>query len=120
MRKIIFGISLLIALATAGCTSTQLHQSLLVHENQRLEDALYTVQAQVADLQRENDLLRQQQTNQSSEPSGQFRSGFWDDGFDMEPPLEMPKVILPSDSGTTEIPESLRGSQMIPVWTPVR
>ena len=120
MRKIVFGISLLIALATAGCTSTQLHQSLLVNENRRLEDALYTVHAQVADLQRENDLLRQQQTNKFLESPGLSRSGFWDDDFDIDQPLEMPKVILPGNSGMTEIPESLGGAQMIHTWTPVR
>ena len=119
MRKIVFGISLFIPLIAAGCASSQIHQSLLLHENRQLEDALYVAHAEVADLRRENDLLREQQ-NESLVPSGRSRTGLWDDGFDIDPPLEVPKVILPSDSGTTEIPESLRGSQVIPIWTPAR
>jgi len=118
MRKMVFGISLIVQLVATGCTSTQLHQSLLMHENRQLEDALFVAQAQVADLERENDLLRKQQTNKSVVPRG--TPDFWDEDFDGTPPLEMPKVILPGGPGETEVPESLRGSQMFPVWMPVR
>ena len=120
MRKRVFGISLSIAFVAAGCASTQLHQSLLVHENQRLEDALYTAHAQVADLKRENESLRKHQTDESLGLPGWSRTGFWDDDFDVDSPLEMPRVILPGESGTAEIPESLSDSQMIHIWTPVR
>ena len=103
----------------AGCTSTQLNQSLLIHENQRLEDALYVAHARLADLQRENDSLRNQQ-NESFGSSGRSSDGLWDEGFDFSP-LEMPTVILPGDNhGTTEVPESLKGSHMFHVWMPAR
>jgi len=119
MRKVVFGISLFIALVTAGCASTQLHQSLLLHEHRQLEDALFVAQAHVADLERENDLLRKQRTSESFESPEQSRSGLWDD-LDFVQPLEMPKMILPGGTGTTEMPDALRGSQMFPIWTPRR
>ena len=118
MRKIVFSISLFLPFVMAGCASTQLHQSLLMHENRQLEDALFVAQAQVADLERENNLLRKQQTSESFELPG--RTGLWNDDLDVMLPLEVPRVILPGETGTTEIPESLRGSQMFPVWKPVR
>ena len=120
VRKIVFGTSLFIVLAAAGCTSAQLHQSLLMHENRQLEDALYTAHAQVADLQRENDLLRKQQTSESLAPPVRPRTDPGFDDWDFETPLEMPKVILPDGLGTTEVPEFMRGSQTIPPWTPRR
>ena len=122
MRKIVFGFSLSIALVAAGCASTQqqLHQSLLLHENRQLEDALYVAQAQVADLERENDLLRKQQANETLVPPGRTRAGLRDNDVEIIPPLDLPKVILPGESGTTEVPESLRGSHMIPMWMPRR
>ena len=125
MRKIIFGFSLLTAFIAAGCTNSMMHQSLLIHENRRLEDALYAAHAQTANLKRENDLLRKQQENGSFPSPGQPRtgsvdSGSWDDDWDDFPPFEMPKVILPEESGTTEVPEWLRGSQIVPGWTPKR
>jgi len=116
MRKIVFGISLFIACIATGCKSSQLHQSLLIHENRQLEDALYSTHAQIADLQRENDWLREQ-ANDYSESPRRSRSRSWDD--DLEP-FEMPKVILPSETGTTEAPEWLKGSQTIHVWSPRR
>jgi len=122
MRKIVFGTLLIIALAAAGCASTQqqLHQSLLLHENRQLEDALYVAQAQVADLQRENDVLRAQQTSESRTSPRRASTDSWLDDWDLGTPIEVPKVILPNDSGTTEVPEFMRGSQAFPVWIPVR
>ena len=117
MRKIVFGTSLFIACLSAGCTNSQLHQSLLMHENRRLEDALYVAQAQVADLSRENDWLRDQQENVYSAPAKQSREDPWND---IVPTIEMPKMILDEESGTTEVPSLLRGSQAVPLWTPVR
>jgi len=118
MRKIVFGTSLLMSVFTAGCTSPQWHQSLLIHENRQLEDALYVAQAQVTDLRRENDLLREQRASGFSDSPDPSRSDPWND---IIPPMpfEVPKVLL-EDSGTTDVPESLRGSQVIPLWTPVR
>lgn len=127
MRKIVFGTSLLIALAAAGCASSQLHQSLLLQENRRLEDALYTTHAQVADLKRENDWLRSKQGTESQgtesqgteriEPPRRSDDGSLEFDFDVAPPFEMPKVILPS---TEEVPAALRGSHSVPVWEPRR
>jgi len=116
MRKIVFGTSLFIAFMAAGCTNSQLHQSLLMHENRRLEDALYVAHAQVTDLKRENDLLREQQGNVFPDPPERSRVNPWEDRI---PTIEVPKVIL-DDPGTTEVPALLRGSQAIPLWTPVR
>jgi len=121
MRKIVFGISLFIALVAAGCTGAhqRLHQSMLLHENRQLEDALYVAQAQVADLQRENDVLRKQQNGESRTPSRRSSNDSWLDDWNIEP-IEMPKVILPPDTGTTEVPESIKGVQMMYNWTPGR
>ena len=121
MGKIVFGISLCIALVVAGCAGTQqqLHQSMLLHENRQLEDALYVAQAQVADLQRENDGLRKQQTGESRVPSRRPSNDSWLDDWNIDP-IEMPRVILPGDAGTTEVPEALRDSQTMHIWSPVR
>jgi hypothetical protein len=97
-----------------------MHQSLLIHENRRLEDALYVAHAQVADLKRENEGLREQQTSEFPKPPGRSRAGSWESDLEDFPPFEMPRVILPDETGIMEVPESLRGSQMIPIWTPKR
>ena len=122
MRKIIFGSSLLfIVFIAAGCAGSQLHQSLLLHENRQLEDALFVAYAQVADLQRENEVLRRQRANESFEPPRQSRGNSWDDDWDLFPPMEIPPVILPDEPGTTDVPEWLiRGSQTMPTWSPTR
>ena len=120
MRKRIFGTSLFIVLAVAGCASSQLHQSLLLQENRRLEDALYVAHTQATDLKRENDLLRKRQANGVLELPGHSYLESLEDELDINQPFEMPKVILPSEPGTTEVPEALRGSQAIPIWKPRR
>ena len=111
MRKIVFGISLLVALVVTGCASSQLHQSLLLQENRQLEDALYVAHSQVVDLQRENNWLRNKQNDDSLDLN---------EDFDLIPPYEMPKVILPSQPGTTELPDALKGSQGMRTWSPRR
>jgi len=117
MREIIFGTSLVIAFVATGCASSQLHQSLLLQENRQLEDALYAAHAQVADLKRENDWLRNKQDTEMLERPRRPDSRLLDEEFDLAPPYEMPKVLLP---GTTEIPEALKGSQTMPIWRPRR
>ncbi|MDR3197570.1 MAG: hypothetical protein LBU34_06830, partial [Planctomycetaceae bacterium] len=60
MKKYLLGF-LLVFSAALGCTSQyqyQTEQSLLLQENQRLENALYVTHAQLVDLKRENDRLR--------------------------------------------------------------
>ena len=118
MKSFIFGTSLFIAIVTAGCASTQLHQSLLLHENRQLEDALYAAHAQLADLKRENNSLRQQQSSGLPEPPIHNSTDAWED--DLFPPFEMPKIILPEEPGSTVLPELLRDSQTIHIWSPVR
>jgi hypothetical protein len=122
MRKNAFGISLGIALAVTGCANSQLQQSLLLHENRQLEDALFVAHAQVADLKRENNSLRKQQTSSSHEQPSRQPTDWWDNEWSepIEAPLEIPRVILPNESGTTEVPEWMRGSQTMPIWQPVR
>jgi len=120
MRNIVFGTFLFTALLTTGCGSSPLHQSLLMHENRQLENALYAAHAQVTHLKRENNLLRKQQTTDFIDSPGQPFDGSWDEKLDFFPPLETPKVILPEKPGTMEVPESLRGSQTAPVWSPRR
>ena len=120
MWKIVFGSSLLYALVAVGCASSQYHQSLLLQENRRLEDALYVTHAQAADLKRENDWLRSKQGTEMVEPSGRSYKGSWEEEFDLVPPFEMPKVILPSHPGTEEVPEALRSSDPMPIWKPRR
>jgi hypothetical protein len=117
---IVIGTSLFIVCLAAGCVNPQMHQSLLIHENRRLEDALYAVHAQVADLKRENGRLREQQANGFFGSSDQSRVGSWNDHLSDYPSVEMPKVILPIGTGTTEVPETLRGSQTVPDWSPDR
>ena len=118
--KIVFGISLLYALAAAGCASPQYHQSLLLQENRRLEDALYVTHARVADLKRENDWLRDKQGTEVIEPPGRSYKESLEEEFDLVPPFEMPKVILPNHPGTEEVPEALKSSAPMPVWKPRR
>ena len=120
MKKIIFGTSLFVACIAAGCGNSQLHQSLLLHENRRLEDALYVSHVQIADLQRENSMLRTRQGGEFRQSPRRDQHDSWDEDFELVPPVEMPKIFLPSGSGTTDVPDSLRGSQTIPVWTPQR
>ena len=120
MRNIVFGTSLFLALMTAGCASSQLHQSLLLQENRQLEDALYVAHSQVTDLKRENDWLRNKQETEMVEPPRRRYIESLGEEFEIAPPYEMPKVILPSQPGTEEIPEALKGSQTMPMWKPRR
>jgi len=118
MSKIIFGTTLFIALIAAGCSNSQLHQSLLMHENRQLENALYAAHAQVADLKRENNALRGQQAGEFHEAPRRSRNDSWDEDWNNF--IEMPSVILPEEPGTTELPDFLRGSQTLPTWSPRR
>jgi len=117
MEKKVFGTSLFIALLATGCAGSQLHQSLLVHENQRLENALYVAHAQVADLKRQNNLLRKQQSNEFIDPARQDSQV---DDWDFDTPLEMPKILLPDQPGTTDVPMLIRESQADSIWSPRR
>jgi hypothetical protein len=119
MRKMFFGTSLLLVFAVAGCASSQLHQSLLLHENRRLEDALYVAHAQAAHLKRENDALRTQQGTEFDDPPRRPFTGSFEEELELIPPFEMPRTIIPGYDAS-EIPEAFRGSQTTPGWQPRR
>jgi hypothetical protein len=109
MRNIVFGTLLFIALASLGCKSSPLHETLLLQENRRLEDALYVAHAQAAELRRENSLLRNKQTESQEVEWGTF------------PPIETPKVLLPEQPGTTVVPDRFsQSSETMPTWEPRR
>ena len=139
MSKIIFGTSLFIVFIVTGCTNSHLHQSLLLHENRQLEDALYVAHAQIADLRRENNSLRRQQTNDFPEPPRRPRVDSWEsidtrnnnnnswdidpwnnDGWNTPPSLEMPRILVPNEPSRTEPTEWQTDSQRIHNWSPVR
>ena len=119
MNKFLFSIALLIVCVTSGCANTNLHQSLLLHENRQLEDALYTAHAQLADLKRENNSLRIHSSEYQNVPIHNNRD-VWENEQELFPPFEMPRIILPDESGTTELPALLRETQAMPIWSPVR
>jgi hypothetical protein len=116
MRNIVFGTLLFAALASIGCKSSPLHETLLLQENRRLEDALYVAHAQAAELRRENSLLQ----NRQSESSSRSYTGSQEIEWDSFPTLEVPKVLLPEQPGTPEVPGFLRGSETMPTWGPRR
>ena len=124
-------ISALLCVLFAGCTSRyqqQVDQSLLLQENQRLEEALYVTHAQLVDMKRENDALKNVKTTaatNTSEPAPALRSQRYEpmnrDDFDEAPPYHAPEVIIPDeDAGSAVPPDSLNNGLVIPPWTPTR
>lgn len=120
MGKRFFGILLFVALIVEGCASPQWHQSLLIHENQQLENALYMAQSRAVELKRENDRLRKKQGTEDDVLPMESDSNVLDEELELAPPVEVPKVILPSQPGTTEVPDSLKGAEIMPLWHPRR
>ncbi|MDR2117870.1 MAG: hypothetical protein LBP87_15955 [Planctomycetaceae bacterium] len=109
---------LLILLTAIGCTSQyqyQMEQSLLLQENQRLENALYVTHAQLVDLKRENDMLRntKQSGNDFTLPEQpltypkQIQSP--PKNYEEAPPFEPPKIIIPKETPVSDtVPDSLK------------
>lgn len=124
-----------------GCTTCSLpgqtEYSLLLQENQRLEQALYITHAQLADAKRENASLRNEPGTESVmpisavQPPVRTKSGVIESND--APPFETPKVEIPLDEpGSTVPPDSLNNSMPLPdaptrdealvppTWSPVR
>jgi len=122
------GILLLIVLAVCGCTTRnqlQVEQTLLLQENQRLENALYVTHAQLVQLRRENESLRGQGTSQRTSTSSipllrPKRAEFAPrDDYDEAPSFEPPKVDVPSgEPGSGVLPDALKSSRAFPKLNP--
>ncbi|MDR3111077.1 MAG: hypothetical protein LBU65_15515 [Planctomycetaceae bacterium] len=104
--RMFFTITALILLTT-GCVSRyqyQVDQSLLVQENQKLENALYVTHHQLVDVQRENEELRNQvstaPTTQPSRPAR--REQVPPDTLDV-PPEFNPGLEIPSKTNPATI-----------------
>lgn len=131
MKYFRIGIVLLVSLvALTGCTGRyqmQVEQSLLMQENQRLEDALYVTHAQLVDLKRENDTLRTQVSEGTirSAPDTPVRSrrAVEDprDHYDDAPPYEPSTIDIPLDiPGSNTLPDALKGARAFPKLMPPR
>ncbi len=115
-----------------GCTGRyqhQMDQSLLLQENQRLEEALYVTHAQLIDLKRENEAIKNVKSSAagSLEPvvTPALRSQRYEpmprDDYDEAPPYQAPQITIPDDAPVMEMPpESLKGGLIIPPWSPTR
>jgi hypothetical protein len=127
------GLFIVPAMLCSGCSHQQMHQSMLLQENRRLENALYVTHAQLTDLKRENESLRQTNGYGSSDESANIptpvlklnapqktRQSDKDENLNEAPSYEMPIIESPAVPGTTEVPDSLKSSQTIPLWTPQR
>ncbi len=106
-------------------------QSLLLQENQRLEEALYVTHAQLVDLKRENEALKIVKRTDGSGNSATpvtmpaLRSQRYEpllrDDFDEAPPFQAPQVTIPeNETGTETLPDSLKGGLLLPPWSPTR
>lgn len=112
-----------ILLATVGCTSRyqhQMDQSLLLQENQRLEEALYVTHTQLVDLKRENEALKAMQIGGSGSPTKAIAPAIRPrraeptprDDYDEAPPYQAPKVTIPDNAPVSDtLPDALKSSQ---------
>ncbi|MDR0704692.1 MAG: hypothetical protein LBF88_06840 [Planctomycetaceae bacterium] len=144
MKKYLLGFLLIFA-TVLGCTSQyqyQMEQSLLLQENQRLENALYVTHAQLVDLKRENDTLRGVKSSEKNDitlpeqpltrPKRNQSSPV--ENYEEAPPFAPPEIIIPNNNpGTNTIPDSLKSSKLVlpkttldadekspPTWSAVR
>jgi hypothetical protein len=146
MKRLFFSTALLVLLVVTGCAGGyqyQVDQSLLMQENRRLENALYVTHAQLVTLKRENEVLRNSQSNRKNKDSifpatpslvnpllRPKRNGQPSrDDYDEAPPFVPPSVLpnlqnLPEDrnpGGTdpnnppiNQIPDSLKNTKISP------
>lgn len=119
------GAVLMLAVLLAGCTNRyqyQVDQSLLLQENQRLEEALFVTHAQLVDLKRENESL-QASSARSAGPAASSSSApaisprrigaAPKDDYDEAPPYEPPQIKIPENAPeSTTLPDALRSSVM--------
>ncbi|MDR0611175.1 MAG: hypothetical protein LBG58_13780 [Planctomycetaceae bacterium] len=130
MKKYLSGFLLIFA-TVLGCTSQyqyQVEQSLLLQENQRLENALYVTHAQLVDLKRENDTLRGVKSSEKNNltlpeqpltrPKRNQATPVED--YDEAPLFTPPEIIIPKETpGSNTVPDSLKSSQlMLPEMLP--
>jgi hypothetical protein len=132
MKRLCFVSVVILLLAISGCMSSQqrqIHQSLLLQENRRLENALYVTHAQLVKAKRENETLRnaQSRNGDSSRVSTPLlrpkREQPKQKNFDDAPLYEPPEIIVPEDHpGSTTLPDALKKSDNLlpPSWSPTR
>ena len=133
MSRLIRLLPILLISVIVGCMNPlqrQIEQSLLLQENQQLENALYVTHQQLVDLKYENDALKEELAGQTVvspavnvRPSK--RTGFTPrEGLDNAPEYSPPEILLPDEMpGTKTPPSSLKPSatkQPYPVWMPTR
>ena len=113
-------LALLVLASLVGCSSRyqyQMDQSLLLQENQRLENALYVTHTQLAHTKRENDRLK----TMLGQPSGNMvprrvrpMGPAPTEHYDEAPLYESPKVSIPQTSPSNIPPDLLKGSALPP------
>ena len=124
---------ILLICVVVGCVSPfqrQVEQSLLLQENQQLENALYVTHQQLVDLKQENDALKDELAGQTSvspseTPRTSRRTKFAPrEALDDAPEFFPPQILMPEGvPGSTTPPDSLKTSetkQSFPVWLPTR
>ena len=120
-------LAVLVLASLVGCANRyhhQVDQSLLLQENQLLENALYVTHTQLVDMKRENDRLKTmlgQSDDGSISQRGKPMERRPTDNYDEAPLYEVPKVSVPLTPPSTTLPDVLKGSTNIPPeWTPNR
>lgn|GEM_PF-4712102 len=110
---------LLLVLFFTGCTSyrqLQLEQTMLLQENQRLEDALYITHAQLVDSTRENEALKNNLSNSQSNsiaPAKSYKGITQQDATDDAPLFPSTTIEIPPDSKEkSSIPDLLKKTQI--------
>jgi len=118
-------LAVLVLASLVGCSNRyqyQVDQSLLLQENQRLENALYVTHTQLVDMKRENDRLKTMLgQSDDSLKRGKPMERRPTDNYDEAPLYETPKVSIPMSPPSTTLPDLLKGStNVLPEWTPNR
>lgn len=112
------GVALIFSFGCANQYQYQVDQTLLLQENQRLEDALYVTHTQLVDLKRENEMLKAAQNGTKKPAPSSSSSGFQlfpgrsnkaepQEDYDDAPPFAPPEIIIPETESTAP-PDRLR------------
>ncbi|MDR3234823.1 MAG: hypothetical protein LBT46_14375 [Planctomycetaceae bacterium] len=120
-------------LLSGGCAQPCVHQSMLLHENRRLENALYVTHAQLADMKQENEALRNGGRSEDASPNMLPDGGLIppvlpikskktkeNEKLNNAPPFELPTIEIPGGGESKALPQTLKSSQSAPVWSPQR
>ena len=104
-----------LALSMSGCVSRyqyEVDQSLLVQENQKLENALYVTHNQLVDMKRENERLKDRLDDASGTALAPARRPAREridtSQFDTAPEYAPPKIEIPDNGGSQEVPDLLQ------------